>query len=63
MHQFGWLSERGGNLNLLQKEGVPSEKGGGGRGVPTLEETVVIQKNFFLGDFDIDEIKFELRFN
>ena len=36
MHQFGWLSERGGNfLNLLQKEGVPrkgapSEKGGGG---------------------------------
>ena len=34
MHQFGWLSERGGNfLNLLQKEGVPrkglaSEKGG-----------------------------------
>ena len=31
MHQFGWLSERGGNfLNLLQKEGVPSEKGGEG---------------------------------
>ena len=28
MHQFGWLSERGGNfLNLLQKEGV-SRKGG-----------------------------------
>ena len=28
MHQFGWLSERGGNfLNLLQKEGVP-RKGG-----------------------------------
>ena len=48
---------------MLQKEGVPSEKGGGGRGVPTLEETVVIQKNFFLGDFDIDELKFELRFN
>ena len=44
MHQFGWLSERGGNfLNLLQKEGgtqkggVPSEKGG----VPTLEETMI----------------------
>ena len=35
MHQFGWLSERGGNfLNLLLKEGVPSEK------VPTLEETM-----------------------
>ena len=29
MHQFGWLSEKGGNfLKLLQKEGVPSEKGG-----------------------------------
>ena len=34
MHQFGWLSERGGNFfNLLQKEGgtqkggVPTEKG------------------------------------
>ena len=37
MHQFGWLSERGGNFfNLLQKEGVPSEKGG----IPTLEETM-----------------------
>ena len=35
MSQFGWLSERLGNfLNLHQKEGVPSEKGGGG--VPTL---------------------------
>ena len=34
MSQFGWLSERLGNfLNLHQKEGVPSEKGGG---VPTL---------------------------
>ena len=39
MHQFGWLSERGGNfLNLLQKEGgtqkggVPSEKGGSNPG-------------------------------
>ena len=37
MHQFEWLSERGGNfLNFLQKEGVPrkgdvpSEKGVGG---------------------------------
>ena len=36
MHEFGWLSERGGNFfNLLQKEGGtqkrggPSEKGGG----------------------------------
>ena len=36
MHQFGWLSERGGNFfNFLQKEGVPrkedvpSEKGWG----------------------------------
>ena len=28
VHQFGWLSERGGNfLNLLQKEGG---RGGGG---------------------------------
>ena len=41
MHQFGWLSERGGNfLNLFQKEcgtqkgWVPSEKGG----VTTLEK-------------------------
>ena len=29
MHQFGWLSERGGYfLNSFQKEGVP-KKGGG----------------------------------
>ena len=29
MHQFGWLSERGGNfLNLLQKEGGSLRKGG-----------------------------------
>ena len=28
MHQFGWLSERGGNfLNLLQKEGVSKKRG------------------------------------
>ena len=39
MHQFGWLSERGGNfLNLLQKKegtqkgGVPSEKRGSSPG-------------------------------
>ena len=33
MHQFGWFSERGRNfLNLFQKEGVPSEMGGGGGG-------------------------------
>ena len=32
MHQFGWLSERGGNFfNLLQKEGG-TQKWGGGRG-------------------------------
>ena len=39
MHQFGWLSERGGNffyfLQILQKEG--GKKGGG---VLTLEETM-----------------------
>ena len=36
MHQFGWLSERGGNfLNLLQKEGYPEKVG-----VLTLEETM-----------------------
>ena len=35
MHQFGWLSESGGNfLNLLQKEGVTSEKVGGGGSNP-----------------------------
>ena len=42
MHQFGWISERGGNfLNLLQKEGCSLRKFGGGVGwgVPTLEET------------------------
>ena len=33
VHQFGWLSERGGNfLNLLQKEGYPEGGGGGGGG-------------------------------
>ena len=44
MHQFGWLSERGGNfLNLLQKEGGYPERGEfpQKRGVPTLEETMV----------------------
>ena len=31
MHQFGWLSERGGNfLNLYQKEGVPRKREGRG---------------------------------
>ena len=43
MHQFGWLSERGGNFfNLFQKEGVTQRVGGvcvcGGG--PTLEETM-----------------------
>ena len=39
MHEFGWLSEKGVNLNLLLKEevprkggGVPSEKGGSNPG-------------------------------
>ena len=37
MHQFGWLSEKGGNfLNLLEKEWVPLKRGG----VSTLEEIV-----------------------
>ena len=41
MHQFGWLSERGGGnfLNLLQKDGGSLRKKGG---VPTLEETMVL---------------------
>ena len=30
MHQNGSQKEEGNFLNLLQKEGVPSEKGGGG---------------------------------
>ena len=46
MHQFEWLSERGGNfLDLLQEErelregrGFPQKQGGGG--VPTPEETM-----------------------
>ena len=30
MHQFEWLSERGGNcFNLLQKERLPRNRGGG----------------------------------
>ena len=39
MHQFRWLSERGGGnfLNLHQKEGVPSLRKGGD---PALEETM-----------------------
>ena len=33
MHQFVWLSERGGNFfNLHQKEGGSLRKGGGGGG-------------------------------
>ena len=49
MHQFGWLSERGGNFsNLPQKEGLPRTgvsltKGGGG-GVPNREETMSPEK-------------------
>ena len=44
MHQFGWLSDRGGNfLNLLHKE-EGTKKGRGGfikrKGGPTLEETM-----------------------
>ena len=36
MHQFGWLSKRGGNfLNLLRKDGGTQKE----RGVSTLEET------------------------
>ena len=39
MHQFGWLSEIGGNvLNLLQNEGV-TQKGEGGS-QRSLEETM-----------------------
>ena len=49
MHQFGWISERGGKiLNLLQKLGLPRTGGslrkGGGGGVPTLEETMTPEK-------------------
>ena len=45
MHQFGWLSERGGNfLNLLQKE-EDTQKGGGGGA--TLEETMNVKKKTF----------------
>ena len=52
MHQFGWLSERGGNFsNIPQKEGLPRTGGsltkggvGGGGGVPNLEETMSPEK-------------------
>ena len=55
MHQFQWLSERGGNFfNLPGKEGVPSKKGGGGsnpggnykysRQLPRKKDYVNIQK-------------------
>ena len=42
MHQFGWLSERGGNFfDLPQKEGVPRKWGSLRKGgVPTLEEAM-----------------------
>ena len=38
MHQFGWLSERGGQLFKFASErgGFPQKRGG----VPTLEETM-----------------------
>ena len=43
MRQFGWISERGGNfLNLLQKEGAPSEKGGGGS-IETMQKLVYFE--------------------
>ena len=41
MHQFGWLSERGGGGGLFK---FASDRGGtqkGGGGVPTLEETMI----------------------
>ena len=48
MHQFGQISERGGNfLNLLEKEGGTQKGEGGGSlrkgegGVPILEETML----------------------
>ena len=59
MHQFGWLSERGGNfLNLLLKEGVPSEK------VSTLEETMctyvcsanIVESTYFLKILHNDQV-------
>ena len=51
MHQFGSLSERGGNvLNLLQKEGVPrkgggspSEKGGSNIGGDCVKRIVYVR--------------------
>ena len=62
------LRKRGGDfLNLLQKEGASSEKCAGGWGgvfnIFQLWRKLIIQKDFFLGDFDIDELKFELGFN
>ena len=46
MHQFGWLSERGGNFfNLLQKEGIP-KKAGGGRGGSKLGGNYVNSSSF-----------------
>ena len=50
MHQFGWLSERGGNfLNLLQKEaGTQKEGGGGGSNPGGNYETKGMQSTFLL---------------
>ena len=50
MHQFGWLSERGGSFfNLLQTEGVPRKEQGGEvpqkRGGSNLGENYVIDKS------------------
>ena len=39
MHQFGWLSERGG-ISPTSPPPPPQKKGG--RGFPTLEETMVL---------------------
>ena len=47
MHQNGSQKEEGNFLNLLQKEGVPSEKGGGE--VPTLEKTMAFDRVWHAG--------------
>ena len=49
MHQFGWLSERGGQIFKFVSERGGTQKGGrgsfrkGGRGVPNLEVTMLIK--------------------
>ena len=49
MHQFGWLSERGGNfLNLLQKEGGFLRKGGGGGSNPGLNYGLDVNLDGFI---------------